>query len=400
MENLQALREKISHLAKAANHILAEKGDQVWSADDQANFNKITDDIILAKGQIKAIDRLREEEADKFFASDEGKKQKNDAISPVDAVKLYLRFGNNVNAEQAIAIRNAMSTTTTTEGGFTVPAEVASMVIDKLKSYGGMRDVAEIITTETGVAMNWPTSDGTADVGAIVGQNTAVANQDITFGTVGLNPFYYTSNKIALPLELIQDSAIDIVSYVVDRLATRIARIQNTHFTTGAGTTLPDGVIPRSAVGKTGATGQTLTVTYADLIDLKHSVNRAYRSNAKYMLNDLSVAVISKLVDTTGRPIWNEGDSEGITGGKPTTLCGYPVVINDDVAVMAANAKSIAFGDFSKYCIRDISGTTLIRRFDDSAFALSNQVGFCGWQRSGGNLLDTAAVKVYVNSAT
>jgi predicted phage gp36 major capsid-like protein len=41
-----------------------------------------------------------------------------------------------------------------------------------------------------------------------------------------------------------------------------------------------------------------------------------------------------------------------------------------------------------------------MKRFDDSAFALKNQVGFCGWTRSGANLLDTAAVKVYVNSAT
>jgi HK97 family phage major capsid protein len=141
-------------------------------------------------------------------------------------------------------------------------------------------------------------------------------------------------------------------------------------------------------------------VIYDDLVDLKHSVNRAYRKNAKFMLNDLSVAVVSKIKDTTGRPIWVPGDSEGITDGTPDTLLGFPVVTNDDVAVMAANAKSIAFGDFSKYIIRDIANSTSIRRFDDSAFALLGQVGFCGWQRSGGNLVDTNAVKVYVNSAT
>ena len=67
---------------------------------------------------------------------------------------------------------------------------------------------------------------------------------------------------------------------------------------------------------------------------------------------------------------------------------------------MAANAKSIAFGDFSKFVIRDVVGTTSLRRFDDSAFALKGQVGFCGWTRTGSNLLDTAAVKLFVNSAT
>jgi len=400
MTNITALREKIAELAKTANHMLSEKGDQVWSKEEQTSFDNMANQIEQAQAQIKSIERMRELDADKFFENAaSSKKPDGETINGIEAMSLYLRHGNNVTAEQAIAIRNAMSTTTTTEGGYTVPSEVASMVIDKMKAYGGMREVSTILTTSTGVAMNWPTSDGTSDVGAIVGQNTAVNAADITFGTVAMNVFYYTSNKIALPLELIQDSAIDVVGYVVNRLATRIARIQNTHFTTGAGTTVPDGVIPKASTGKTGTTGQTLTVIYDDLVDLIHSVNRAYRQNGRFMLNDLSLAVVRKLKDTTGRPIWTPGE-ETITDAPPATICGYPYTINDDVAVMAANAKSIAFGDFSKYTIRDVAGTTSIRRFDDSAFALSNQVGFCGWTRSGGNLLDTAAVKLYVNSAS
>lgn len=396
-KNLQALRERKLHLATSANQILAEKGDQTWTKEDQAKYDGIMDELERTSGQISAHQRMLDNEADQHFKNNGGnRKPKDGEISVHDAVALYLRHGNNVTAEQAVAIRNAMSTTTPAEGGYTVPTEVASMVIDKLKAFGGMREVATILPTSTGVDMNWPTSDGTADVGAIVGQNTGVNAADIAFGTIGLKPFYYTSNKIALPLELIQDSAIDVIGYVLDRLATRIARIQNTHFTVGGGTTLPDGVIPKASVGKTGTTGQTLTVIYDDLVDLKHSVNRAYRSGARFMMNDLSVAIVSKLKDTTGRPIW----VPAVTAGAPDTLLGHPVAINDDVAVMAANAKSIAFGDFSKYTIRDVAGTTVIRRFDDSAFALANQVGFCGWTRSGGNLLDTAAVKVYQNSAT
>lgn len=401
MKNIQALREKIEHFSKLANALLAEKGSITWTPEEQAKFDGFANEINAAKESIKNIEKMRELDADKFFndaSNAPGKKLENgdNSLGGKIAMALYLRLGNDVTAEQAIQIRNAMSTTTAAEGGFTVPAEVASMVIDKLKAYGGMRDVATVLPTDTGVDMSWPTSDGTADVGAIVGQNTQANAADVAFGTILLKPFYYTSNKIALPLELLQDSAIDVVAYVVDRLMTRIARIQNTHFTVGGGTTLPDGVIPKSGVGKTGTTGQTLSVIYDDLVDLKHSVNRAYRANASFMMNDLSVAVVSKLKDSTNRPIWEYS----MQAGAPDLLLGKPVVINDDVAVMAANAKSIAFGDFSKYTIRDVANTSVIRRFDDSAFALANQVGFCGWQRSGGNLLDTAAVKVYQNSAT
>lgn len=396
MTNIQALREKIENLAKQANHLLNEKGDKTWTKEEQAQFDGFTNEIELARNQIKAAEKMRELEADKFF--NEAPK-KPDAGMPVEAlvaVALYMRHGQNVSPEQAVAIRNAMSTTTTTEGGYTVPSEIAAMVIDKLKAFGGMREVAEVISTDSGNALNFPTSDGTGEEGEIVGENAAASAGDITFGTVPLSVFKYSSKKIALPVELIQDSAIDVVAFVVARLATRIARIQNKHFTVGTGTTQPDGVIPKAGTGKTGTTGQTLTVIYDDLVDLKHAVNRAYRASARFMMNDLSVAVVSKLKDTTGRPIW----VPSVDVGTPDSLLGYPVAINDDMAVMAANAKSIAFGDFSRYMIRDVSNSTSLRRFDDSAFALNGQVGFCGWTRSGGNLVEPAAVKLYINSAT
>ena len=293
-----------------------------------------------------------------------------------------------------------MSTTTTTEGGYTVPSEIAATVVDAMKAYGGMRAVSRIITTAGGNALNFPTSDGTSEVGEIVAENAATNGLDITFGTVAVNPYKYSSKKIALPWELIQDSAIDIVAFVTERLATRLARITNTHYTTGDGSSKPYGLTARASTGKTGTTGQTLTVIYDDLVDLIHSVNPAYRvAGARFMLNDASVAVIRKIKDSTGRPIWNPGDAEGIADGVPATICGYAYTVNNDMPVMAANAKSIAFGDFSKFVIRDVNGID-VRRFDDSAFALNGQVGFNGWMRTGSNLLDTAAIKLYVNSAT
>jgi HK97 family phage major capsid protein len=394
---IQALREKIANLATQANHLIAEKGDQVWTPEDQAKFDGLTNDINATKAQIRNLETMRDLEAEKFF-NDGSKQQKQEGveISALAAVALYMRHGQNVTAEQAVAIRNAMSTTTPGEGGYTVPTEVAAMVIDRLKAFGGMRDAATIMNTETGHSMTFPGSDGTGEVGEIVAENGGAASGDITFTGTSLPVYKYSSKKIALPLELIQDSAIDVVAFVVNRLATRIARAQNLHFTTGTGSGQPTGVITASAVGKAGATGQVLTVTYGDLVDLKHSVNRAYRSNANFMMNDQSVAAVSKIVDTVGRPIWVPAVAEG----APDMLLGKPILVNDDVAVMAASAKSIAFGDFSQYTIRDVANSTTMRRFDDSAFALSGQVGFCGWTRSGGNLLDTAAVKLYQNSAT
>lgn len=409
MTNIKALREKIANLATQAKALLAEKGAATWSAEEQTTFDNLADEIERAKGQIRAEEKMRELDADKFFnqitgsgaGNQSGQRPDEGSLNVTQAVALYLRHGNNVTAEQAIAIRNAMSTTTGSEGGYTVPSDVASMVIDAMKAYGGMREVSQVITTAGGNALAYPSSDGTAEVGEIVAENAAASAADVTFGTVAVNPYKYSSKKVALPVELIQDSAIDVVAFVVNRLAERLARITNAHYTTGDGSSKPYGVMARAATGKTGTTGQTLTVTYDDLIDLIHSVNSAYRARgARFMFNDLSLGALRKLKDTTGRPIWTPGDAEGIEGGAPATLCGYGYTINDNVASMAANAKSIAFGDFGQFIIRDVAASTTLRRFDDSAFALLGQVGFCGWTRTGSNLVNTAAIKTYVNSAT
>lgn len=402
MSKIQALRERKNELARQANELLANNGEKTWPKEDQAKYDGIMDEMERVNAQIAAHQRMLDAEADQHFnGTPPGKKTgTSDEIDALMAVALYMRHGNNVSAEQAIAIRNAMSTTTPAEGGYTVPSEVAAMVVEALKAFGGMREVAEIITTETGNPLSFPTSDGTAEVGEIVAENAGAALGEMTFGTAALNVFKYSSKKIALPIELIQDSAVDVVRFVIERLTTRLGRITNTHHTVGTGSGQPTGIMAGATSGKVGTTGQTTTVIHDDLVDLVHAVNRAYRTRAKFMMADSSVKVIRKIKDSAGRPIFTPSYDAGIKQGAPDMLLGYPLVVNDDVAAMAANAKSIAFGDLSQYKIRDVASSFSVRRFDDSAFALNGQVGFCGWMRTGGNLVDTAAVKYYQNSAT
>jgi HK97 family phage major capsid protein len=399
--NMQQLRERLNALSKSANNLLASNGDKVWTKEENAEYDGYIDEMTRVKAMISAHQAALDADADKIIddAAKNVKKGKAAEFSVKDIVALYLRHGDKVSAEDAVKIRNAMSTTTGSEGGFTVPTEIAAMVIDALKEFGGMRSVASIIRTAAGNDWQYPASDGTSETGEIVGQNAAATTGEITFSQVPLVTYKYSSKKIALPWELIQDSVIDVVQFVVNRLVTRLGRITNTHFTVGTGTAQPFGIVARAASGKVGTTGQTLTVIYDDLVDLQHAVDPAYRKNPKFMMNDASVKVIRKLKDGQSRPIFVPGYEVTVPGGMPDTLLGTPIVVNQDMAVMAANAKSIVYGDLSLYTIRDVMDVQ-IRRFDDSAFALNGQVGFCGWQRAGGNLLDTAGVKFYQNSAT
>jgi HK97 family phage major capsid protein len=405
MKRINELREQRSTLAKEVRNLLEQNPGAKWNkAEHQPIYDAKMADIERCDEEIARLQAAVELGAEQVaadavqqVAKDAGKKDPNSPAAVFDA---FLRGGiRNLTPEQVPVFRNTMSTTTGSEGGYTVPTTIAAKLIETLKAFGGMRQAAEVFATEAGNDMSWPTSDGTAEVGELVAQNVAAATADPTFGTVGLSVYKFSSKTITVPIELLQDSVIDIEAFVRQRAATRLGRIMNTFFTTGTGSSQPRGVVTGASSGKVGTTGQTLTVIYDDLVDLEHSVDPAYRgAGCKFMLNDASLKVIRKIKDGQSRPLFIPAYDGGF-GAAPASLLGYPIVINQDVAVMAANAKSILFGDFSAYKIRDVLQVSLFR-FDDSAFMTKGQVGFLAWARAGGNLTDSAAVKYYANSAT
>lgn len=318
------------------------------------------------------------------------------------AFDAYCRRGiGNMNAEQRSVLEKgevrAQSIGTNSAGGFTVPPGFLQKITDAMKAFGGMLDSANVISTDSGQPLVWPTADDTGNVGAILAENTAAPFQDITFAQKTLSAYMYTSKMILVSYQLLNDSAFDLNAWLPGKFAARIGRAINAHFTNGTGGgTQPSGLVPNLATGKVGATGQTVTVTGDDLIDLIHSVDPAYRNaNSRFMLADSSVKVVRKLKDTTGQYLWQPG----LTAGSPDTLLGYGVVINQDMPVMAANAKSIAFGDFkAAYVIREVQGVS-VKRFDER-FADALQVGFLSFARYDGTVDDANAAKLYVNSAT
>lgn len=307
---------------------------------------------------------------------------------------------NAMNARVNHDIRAAMSTTTGSEGGYTVATEFNKTLIQAMKAAFAVRSVASGIQTSTGAQMLFPTADSTSEEGEIVGQSASVAVGETAFGQASMDVYKYSSKSIALPFELIQDSMFNIEAYIQNMLNLRLGRIQNRHHTIGTGTAQPRGIVTASAAGKVGASGQTVTVTYEDLVDLEHSVDPYYRSAGKWMMHDDTLRILRKIKDNNGRPIFVPGYEQGNPGGAPDRLMGREIVINQHMPVMAANAKSILFGDFSKYLIRDVMDLTLFR-MTDSKYTEKGQVGFLAFQRSGANMVDVGgAIKYYQNAAT
>lgn len=393
MNVIQDLQARIAIRQRAARHLLAEKGDRRWSSEDQAAFDALMEDAERVQALLD-VHRTAARSSIALWAEQR------------EALEVFIRKApGNQTKDEAARIRNAMSTTTPSQGGYAVGTLVAADLVSLVKGYGWIRQVARQVTTTTGSDLNFPTSDGTAEPGELLAQNAAATDADMTFGSVPMKVHKFGSKVFSVPIELIQDSAVDVIAEVGQRAVDRIGRIQNQKFTTGTGTGEPTGLVTAATVGKTGTTGQTTTIIYDDLVDLADSVDEGHlgmpssqpglqRPEPGWMMGQAMRKVVRKLKDTNGRPIWTPA-----AGGELPQLLDYPVYMNNDMPAPAANAKSLAFGNLGSYAVRDVAEFVLLR-LEDSVYVSRGQIGFMGWMRSGGNLLDSGAVKLYQHSAT
>ena len=132
------------------------------------------------------------------------------------------------------------------------------------------------------------------------------------------------------------------------------------------------------------------------MLDLTYTVDPAYRAGASFMACDDTTRQARRFKDSLGRPLWQPSLEEGV----PDKFAGYPIITNQQMPVMAANAKSILFGDFSNYVIRDTLGLQIMVLRERYADEL--QVAWSAWMRSDGNWLcpSAGALKYFQNSAT
>jgi len=410
IKQMREARAKAVADARAIQNAVPDGQDM--TAEQVVQFDAFMADADKLKVKIDREERLADIEANlgqrverragrEGISAAEAEQQEHDET---DAFRSYMRFGmNGLNDEQrAIAAkrfaqpRNAQGTAPDTAGGYTVPQGFYGQMTDAMLAFGGMVNVANVFDTESGNGLPIPTDNDTANLGAILGENTQVGTQDITFGSVMMNAHTYTSKLVLVANQLLQDSAFNLESFLAQKLGTRIARITNLHFTTGDGASKPTGVVTASTLGFQGTSGETTSLIIDDLIELEHSVDPAYRSNARFMMHDTTLKIIKKLKDSQNRPLW----LPGYAVKEPDTINGYAYEINQQMAVPAANAKSILFGDFKNYFIRRVAGVQVLRLVE--RYADFNQTGFLAFQRWDGQLVDagTHPIKYFQHAAS
>lgn len=319
----------------------------------------------------------------------------------------YLRTGKE-NAD--IVELRAQSVGTDSAGGYTVPEKFRNDLVERMKAFGGVAQNAMEITTEGGNPMPFPTVDDTANLAVVTAENVApVTGADIVFGEKTLLAYDYVApggdnvsgegTGLRVSTRLLEDSAFDVQALVSNLLGKRIGRAQARDFVTGAGhgSNVPEGVNTNST---TTDTWTAAAPTYADLIDAIHTVDPAYREagNCKWYFNDATAALIEKIVDSNGDPIWRTFGAMASEPASNGVLLGYPVVI-DQAFPNYSDGNAAKFGAFGNlregYVVRRVRDIHVV--VDPYTRAAYRQVVYTVWARADGIIRDPYAYAVLKN---
>jgi len=274
-------------------------------------------------------------------------------------------------------------------GGYLVPQGFLPQLEVAMKSYSGIFAAADIFRTESGNPLRIPTEDDTATSAVAVAEAAAFTVQDLTFGQVSMDAYKYGS-LLKVSYESLQDSAFDIDAEMTRAFGPRFGRTMNTTCTTGSGSDAPNGVVTASTVGKVAASATA--ITFAEVMDLFHSVDPAYRSapGTGFMMHDSILAAIKKIQLGSGdvTPLW----LPSVRDSEPDKILGKPYFINQGMSsALTTGLKVMLFGDFKKYRIRLVKDLTVQRL--NELYSANGLVGYLAWMRWDGDCVNTAAIK-------
>lgn len=393
MPDILALKEKRNKTVEEARSIIeaAEAADRDFNEQEQRDFDRAHEEI----GSLdRRIDRQEaEEERDLAQAQTPRGPAGNGTGEP--EVELADQFRALAAGERRSVTVNFTGAEvrdlvvgTDTAGGHTVPTSFVRRLYEFMTERAAMRRTnVSVITTNSGEPLQIPKVTAHGSAGWVVEGGT-LQESDPAFGQVEFGA-HKAGQLIQVSSELIDDTAVNLLDFIARDAGYALGELTGAAYLNGSGTTQPTGVLGAVTTGATDPAGAgSEAVTYDLLYTLFFSIIEPYRRNAYWMMNDSTLESIVKIKDADGYSILQRD----VTTGFPDRLFGRRVVTDPNMPSVADTNRSVLFGDFSAYYIRDV-GQMRFERSTDYAFA-NDLVTFRSLLRTDGKLVDeTGAVK-------
>lgn len=400
---LQEKYDKRTALITDMRAVLDGAKDGILSAEEQSKYDSMESDLEKLEKGIKQDEKLAAAEAKLAEQADpeyqptlrrtDGDSEEHFSANPAyqDAfLNGYVRHGRAAMETVCPQRLAALQVGTDSEGGYIVPEEFETRIYEILDTLDPIRQVADVIRTRSD--RNIPIESSVGTFGWIA-EEGAYGESDPAFGQVVLQS-HKGGGIVKVSEELLQDAFFDLARYLSGVAARRYNTLEESAFANGDNSGKPEGVFQASGVSNyDGAVSATAAITGDDLIETQHTLGRAYRQNAKWLVSDAMVKLIRKVKDQDDQYIWQPG----LTAGAPDRLLGADVLVSDGAPAPAVSTKSIIYGDFQFYVIADRLGMVMQRL--NELYAANGQIGFRFTKRTDGHVVDSNAFASFTHGA-
>jgi len=416
-----SLRSKRSSILAAAKAIAepAAAANRALTVEEQGRYEQHVADLDALDARLAQLDgqQFRQAETEAMFAQVEGRPVVRRSLDAADAgVADEFRSAILENNPKPIEVRDPSPRSGYQPGveqrdllkstANLYPVSFYDRLVEHMvESSAVLQAGATLLTTDSGEDLRVPKSTALSTA-AIVAEAGSIGESDPTLAVITLGAFKY-GVYIEVSTELVQDSGFDLVGYLARETGQAIGLALGNHLINGNGTGQPRGVILDATVGETGAaaggglgaqgTGGQGT---DHLNDLFASVIEPYAraASAAWLMRTLTLSTIRNLKTTAGELVGNQFAVPTSTAGAMAEMNGKPVFIDPFVPAIAGSAKSIIFGDWSRFFVRMVNGIRF-ERSDDFRFQ-NDLVSFRALLRADAALIDTSgAIKVFQGAA-
>jgi HK97 family phage major capsid protein len=381
---------------EAAKKILdvatAEKRD--LTAEETQTYDKISKEL---EDRQVTIEKMRADEA-RELRLDAATREMADQVRPVADAPRSARTDAEVIRSMAkgevrshsFEKRDVLKSST----GSPVPTSFYDQVIMLARHVGPMLQTSTVLNTASGENLQIP-SLAQYSTAAIIGEGASISESDPVFNSFITLGAYKYSFLVQLSTELIEDSGVDILSFLASQVGNELGFRVNDALTTGTGSSQPKGIVAAAGSGVTGSTAVSGAFTADNLISLVYSVDTAGRrlAGSGFQMNSSSIAKMRSLKDTAGNYVF----SPALNADANDLLLGYPVFENPAMASTGTAAKSVIFGHLPSFFVRQVGGIRLDRS-DDFAFN-TGLVTFRASMRIDSNLPQPSHVKFFIGGA-
>jgi HK97 family phage major capsid protein len=241
-------------------------------------------------------------------------------------------------------------------GSFTIPVHLQSRIHEDLQGPGSFRSLARTLKVSSSfvdmiIDMGLPEAKWVEEKG----ERAETETSELIKTRIMVHELYA---KPCATQKLLDDSEIDVETWLIEKVSQKIRRLENFSFLNGTGENQPKGILNYPITPEEGAKWGQFRCVYTGrdgdfhserpdvLIDVMHRLPARYLEGACWLMSSSALSRIRSLKTASGRPY----HEHALETPFRTQIFGYPVILMDEMPALIPGepSASVVFGNFKE----------------------------------------------------